>query len=205
MTKAILEAYKHGISNFISGFAIGIDLMAAQIVQSLKSSCPGMTLTAAIPFRGQADRFSANDKIVYENLIASAADLTGQANHLGVTIKADIVKQKLPVNNGGFTAIKFGKTNDKVYTELTSEHPIDLCRYQVANGYMGRVGLINSGGESHGSSDLKDAVITAIVNKRAGGMGLISGRKAFQKPMKDGIELLNTIQDVYLDSSITIA
>ena len=135
----------------------------------------------------------------------TAADLTGQANHLGVTIKADIVKQKLPVNNGGFTAIKFGKTNDKVYTELTSEHPIDLCRYQVANGYMGRVGLINSGGESHGSSDLKDAVITAIVNKRAGGMGLISGRKAFQKPMKDGIELLNTIQDVYLDSSITIA
>ena len=96
-------------------------------------------------------------------------------------------------------------TNDKVYTELTSEHPIDLCRYQVANGYMGRVGLINSGGESHGSSDLKDAIITAIVNKRAGGMGLISGRKAFQKPMKDGIELLNTIQDVYLDSSITIA
>ena len=108
-------------------------------------------------------------------------------------------------NNGGFTAIKFGKTNDKVYTDLTSEHPIDLCRYQVANGYMGRVGLINSGGESHGSSDLKDAIITAIVNKRAGGMGLISGRKAFQKPMKDGIELLNTIQDVYLDSSITIA
>ena len=106
---------------------------------------------------------------------------------------------------GGFTAIKFGKTNDKVYTDLTSEHPIDLCRYQVANGYMGRVGLINSGGESHGSSDLKDAIITAIVNKRAGGMGLISGRKAFQKPMKDGIELLNTIQDVYLDSSITIA
>ena len=103
------------------------------------------------------------------------------------------------------TAIKFGKTNDKVYTDLTSEHPIDLCRYQVANGYMGRVGLINSGGESHGSSDLKDAIITAIVNKRAGGMGLISGRKAFQKPMKDGIELLNTIQDVYLDSSITIA
>ena len=105
----------------------------------------------------------------------------------------------------GLPPFKFGKTNDKVYTELTSEHPIDLCRYQVANGYMGRVGLINSGGESHGSSDLKYAVITAIVNKRAGGMGLISGRKAFQKPMKDGIELLNTIQDVYLDSSITIA
>lgn len=135
----------------------------------------------------------------------TAADLTGQANHLGVTIKADIVKQKLPTTNGGFTALKFSKTDDRVYSELTSDHPIDLCRYQVANGYMGRVGLINSGGESHGSSDLKDAAITAVVNKRAGGMGLISGRKAFQKPMKDGIELLNTIQDVYLDKTITIA
>ena len=135
----------------------------------------------------------------------AAADLTGQANHLGVTIKADIVKQKLPTNNGGFQAIHFGKTDDRVYTELSSPHPIDLCRYQVANGYMGRVGLINSGGESHGASDLKDAVITAVVNKRAGGMGLISGRKAFQKPMKDGVELLHTIQDVYLDSSVTIA
>lgn len=135
----------------------------------------------------------------------SAADLTGQANHLGVTIQADIVKQKLPVNNGGFTAIKFGKTNPKMYTELASDHPIDLCRYQVANGYMGRVGLINSGGESKGDSDLKEAVITAIINKRAGGMGLISGRKAFQKPMKDGVELLNTIQDVYLDKTITLA
>lgn len=135
----------------------------------------------------------------------AAADLTGQANHIGVTIKADIVKQKLPANNGGFTAIKFGKTDERMYTELTTDHPIDLCRYQVANGYMGRVGLINSGGESHGASDLHDAVVTAVVNKRAGGMGLISGRKAFQKPMKDGVELLNTIQDVYLDSSITIA
>lgn len=135
----------------------------------------------------------------------AAADLTGQANHLGVTIKADIVKQKLPVNNGGFKAIKFGKTSEKVYTELSSEHPIDLCRYQVANGYMGRVGLINSGGESNGASDLKEAVITAVINKRAGGMGLISGRKAFQKPMNEGIELLHTIQDVYLDSNITIA
>lgn len=135
----------------------------------------------------------------------SAADLTGQANHLGVTIKADIVKQKLPENNGGFTSIKFGKINQKMYTELTTENPIDLCRYQVANGYMGRVGLINSGGESHGASDLRDAVFTAVVNKRAGGMGLISGRKAFQRPMKDGIELLHTIQDVYLDPEITIA
>ncbi|MDH6305868.1 class I fructose-bisphosphate aldolase [Parabacteroides sp. PF5-5] len=135
----------------------------------------------------------------------AAADLTGQANHLGVTIQADIVKQKLPVNNGGFPAINFGKYNQKMYTELTTEHPIDLCRYQVANGYMGRVGLINSGGESHGASDLKDAVLTAIVNKRAGGMGLISGRKAFQRSMKDGVELLNAIQDIYLDPEITIA
>ena len=135
----------------------------------------------------------------------AAADLTGQANHIGATIKADIVKQKLPSNNGGFKAIGFGRTSDRVYTELTTDHPIDLCRYQVANGYMGRVGLINSGGESHGASDLKDAVITAVVNKRAGGMGLISGRKAFQKPMNEGVELLNNIQDVYLDKDITIA
>ncbi len=135
----------------------------------------------------------------------AAADLTGQANHLGVTIQADIVKQKLPVNNGGFTAIGFAKSSPKMYNELATEHPIDLCRYQVANGYMGRVGLINSGGESKGASDLKDAVETAVINKRAGGMGLISGRKAFQKPMKDGIELLHAIQDVYLDKSITLA
>lgn len=135
----------------------------------------------------------------------AAADLTGQANHLGVTIKADIIKQKLPENNGGFTAIRFAKIDQKMYTELTTEHPIDLCRYQVANNYMGRVGLINSGGESHGASDLKEAVYTAVVNKRAGGMGLISGRKAFQRPMKDGIELLHTIQNVYLDPEITIA
>jgi class I fructose-bisphosphate aldolase len=135
----------------------------------------------------------------------AAADLTGQANHLGVTIQADIIKQKLPTNNGGFTALNFGKTNAKVYSELTTDHPIDLCRYQVANCYMGRVGLINSGGESKGASDLSEAVTTAVINKRAGGHGLISGRKAFQKPMKDGVELLNAIQDVYMDKSITIA
>ena len=135
----------------------------------------------------------------------ASADLTGQADHLGVTIKADIVKQKLPANNGGFRAIGFAKTSDKVYSELTSDHPIDLCRYQVANGYMGRVGLINSGGESHGASDLQEAVVTAVINKRAGGMGLISGRKAFQRPMKDGIALLHAIQDVYLDDEVTIA
>lgn len=135
----------------------------------------------------------------------AAADLTGQANHLGVTIQADIVKQKLAVNNGGFTAVNFGKIDQKMYTELVTEHPIDLCRYQVANSYMGRVGLINSGGESHGASDLKEAIVTAVINKRAGGMGLISGRKAFQRPMKDGVELLHAIQDVYLDKEITIA
>lgn len=135
----------------------------------------------------------------------ASADLTGQANHIGVTIKADIVKQKIPVNNGGFQAIRFGRTDDRVYSELTTFHPIDLCRYQVANGYMGRVGLINSGGESHGETDLRDAVITGVVNKRAGGMGLISGRKAFQKPMEEGIQLLHSIQDVYLDKTITIA
>jgi len=135
----------------------------------------------------------------------SAADLSSQANHIGVTIKADIVKQKLPTNNGGFKAINFSKWDERMYTELSSDHPIDLCRYQVANGYMGRVGLINSGGESHGASDLKDAVYTAVVNKRAGGMGLICGRKAFQRPMKEGVELINAIQDVYLDNDIKLA
>lgn len=135
----------------------------------------------------------------------ASADLTGQANHLGVTIQADIIKQKLPTNNGGYNATKHGKTSPLVYSKLTTDHPIDLTRYQVANCYMGRVGLINSGGESKGATDLAEAVTTAVVNKRAGGMGLISGRKAFQKPMKDGVELLNTIQDVYLDESITIA
>jgi class I fructose-bisphosphate aldolase len=134
-----------------------------------------------------------------------AADLTGQANHLGVTIQADIIKQKLPENNGGFTALKFGKTSPDVYKKLSSDHPIDLCRYQVLNCYLGRIGLINSGGESHGASDLAEAVTTAIVNKRAGGMGLISGRKAFQRPMREGAELLQRIQDVYLDKNVTVA
>jgi len=133
-----------------------------------------------------------------------AADLTGQANHLGVTIGADIIKQKLPENNGGFNAIKFAKTHPAVYSQLTSDHPIDLCRYQVANCYMGKIGLINSGGAS-GDNDLQDAVTTAVINKRAGGMGLISGRKAFQKPMREGVKLLNAIQDVYLSNEVTIA
>ena len=135
----------------------------------------------------------------------AASDLTSQANHLGVTIQADIIKQKLPTNNGGYPAINFGKTNPKVYSELTTDHPIDLCRYQVANCYMGRNGLINSGGESKGATDLAEAVTTAVINKRAGGHGLISGRKSFQKPVKEGIQLLNAIQDVYLAKEITIA
>ena len=134
-----------------------------------------------------------------------AADLTGQANHLGVTIEADIIKQKLPETNGGFDALKFGKTHKDVYSKLSSNNPIDLTRYQLANCYMGRAGLINSGGASAGESDLKEAVKTAVINKRAGGMGLISGRKAFQRPLKEGVGLLNAIQDVYLAKEITIA
>lgn len=139
-----------------------------------------------------------------------SADLTGQANHLGVTIQADIIKQKLAENTGGYKALNtgassYGKLDEKIYSELSSEHPIDLCRYQVINCYMGRAGLISSGGESKGSSDLVDAVRTAVINKRAGGMGLISGRKAFQRPMKEGVEILNAIQDVYLDKSIDLA
>ena len=135
----------------------------------------------------------------------TAADLTGQANHLGVTIQADIIKQKLPENNGGYNAINFGQTSPLVYEKLTTDHPIDLCRYQVANCYMGRCGLINSGGASSGAGDLAQAVKTAVINKRAGGMGLISGRKAFQRPMDEGINLLNAIQDVYLDPEVTSA
>lgn len=134
-----------------------------------------------------------------------SADLTGQGNHLGVTIEADIIKQKLPENNGGYTAVNFGKTHKNVYDKLTTANPIDLCRYQVACCYMGRAGLINSGGESKGESDLADAVRTAVINKRAGGTGLISGRKAFQKNRKDGIALLNAIQDVYLNKDVTLA
>jgi fructose-bisphosphate aldolase, class I len=134
-----------------------------------------------------------------------AADLTGQANHLGVTIEADIIKQKLPETNGGYNALNFGKTHKAVYSQLTTDHPIDLTRYQLANCYMGRSPLINSGGASAGETDLKEAVKTAVINKRAGGMGLISGRKAFQRPMKEGISLLNAIQDVYLSKDVTIA
>jgi fructose-bisphosphate aldolase, class I len=139
----------------------------------------------------------------------TAADLTGQANHLGVTIEADIIKQKLPERNGGYNALNiessYGKTNPKIYTDLTSDNPIDLVRYQVLNCFMGRCGLINSGGESKGASDMAEAVRTAVINKRGGGMGLISGRKAFQRPMQEGVQLLNAIQDVYLSDEITVA
>jgi len=139
----------------------------------------------------------------------TAADLTGQANHLGVTIQADIIKQKLPERNGGYNALNmessYGKTDQRIYTELTTDNPIDLVRYQVANCYMGRCGLINSGGESKGASDLADAVRTAVINKRGGGTGLISGRKAFQRPMAEGVALLNAIQDVYLSKDVTVA
>ncbi len=141
------------------------------------------------------------DGVNYE----TAADLTGQANHLGVTIEADIIKQKLPDTNRGFEVIGFGKTAPGMYDKLATDHPIDLCRYQVINCYMGRAGLINSGGESHGATDLKEAVRTAVINKRAGGMGLISGRKSFQRPMKEGVELLHAIQDVYLNPTVTVA
>lgn len=141
------------------------------------------------------------DGVNYE----SSADITGQANHLGVTLQADIIKQKLPDSNRGFTTINFGKSHPHMYTHLSSDHPIDLCRYQVLNCYMGRIGLINSGGASQGENDLTQAIITAIINKRAGGMGLILGRKAFQRPMKEGINLLHNVQDVYLNAGIDLA
>jgi class I fructose-bisphosphate aldolase len=136
---------------------------------------------------------------------STSADLTGQANHIGVTLQADIIKQKMATNNGGYNAVKYGKTSPLVYENLSADHPIDLCRYQVLNCYSGKIGLINSGGASTGASDLKEAVETAVINKRAGGMGLIMGRKAFQRPFKEGVELLIASQDVYLDESITIA
>ena len=141
-----------------------------------------------------------------DNDYHTAADLTGQANHLGVTIQADVIKQKLPTNNGGYTALRFGKTHQDVYDKLTpGDHPIELARYQLANCFMGRSPLINSGGESRGTADAAEAIRTAVINKRAGGMGLISGRKAFQRPMSDGVKLLQAIQDVYLDPGVTIA
>jgi fructose-bisphosphate aldolase, class I len=150
--------------------------------------------------------YTRNDAFVKDGIdYHTATDLTGQANYLGVSIHADIIKQKLPTNNGGFTALKFGKTNPEMYTKLSSNHPIDLCRYQVINCYSGRINLINSGGESTGKNDLTQAVKTAIINKRAGGAGLIMGRKAFQRPFSEGVELINAVQEIYLANEITIA
>ena len=150
--------------------------------------------------------YTRNDAFVKDGIdYHTAADLTGQANYLGVSIQADIIKQKLPTNNGGFTALKFGKTNPEMYTKLSSDNPIDLCRYQVINCYYGRINLINSGGESIGKNDLTEAVKTAVINKRAGGAGLIMGRKAFQRPFNEGVELINAVQEIYLSNEITIA
>ena len=150
--------------------------------------------------------YTRNESFTKNNTdYSSAADLTGQANHIGVTIQADIIKQKLPINNYGFKNIEFSKYNDEMYDALTTEHPIDLCRLQVANCYMGKIGLINSGGDSKGESDLKEAITTAVINKRAGGSGLIMGRKAFQRPLNEGIKLLQSVQSVYLEKKITIA
>ena len=184
----------------------GSDESTRQITEIAKSFAYahelGMTTVLWCYLRNPSFKTDAGD-------MHEAADLTGQANHLGVTIQADIIKQKLPTRNGGYTAMNkngaYGKTNDKVYSELTSDNPIDLVRYQVANCYMGRCGLINSGGESKGAGDLAAAVRTAVINKRGGGMGLISGRKAFQRPTDEGVELLNAIQDVYLSEEITVA
>ncbi len=209
MFGTIKDAWNMGASAIGATIYFGSDESARQIVEVAKAfeyaHELGMATVLWCYLRNGAFK---KDGVDYH----TAADLTGQANHLGVTIQADIIKQKLPTNNGGYTAMNagenakaYGKTHKLVYDKLTTDHPIDLTRYQVANCYMGRVGLINSGGESKGATDLAEAVTTAVVNKRAGGMGLISGRKAFQKDMKVGVELLNSIQDVYLDSSVTIA
>lgn len=199
---SVEDAWNLGATAIGATIYFGSDESARQIVEIAKAFERahelGMPTVLWCYLRNSAFKKDGTD---YHN----SADLTGQANHLGVTIQSDIIKQKLATNNNGYTAINFGKTHPKVYSDLSSSHPIDLCRYQVANCYMGRNGLINSGGESKGASDLAEAVTTAVINKRAGGQGLISGRKAFQKPMKDGIKLLNSIQDVYLSKDITIA
>ena len=150
--------------------------------------------------------YARNNAFVKDNIdYNSAADITAQANYLGVSLQADIIKQKMPTNNGGFTAIEFAKTNSEMYTKLTSDHPIDLCRYQVLNCYAGRIAMINSGGESKGASDFKAAVKSAVINKRAGGSGIIMGRKAFQRPFIDGVKIINAVQDIYLAKAISIA
>lgn len=202
MFGTIKEAWNMGATAVGATIYFGSNESARQIVEVAKAFEMAHELgMATILWCYTRNSAFKKDGIDYH----TAADLSSQANHLGVTIQADIIKQKLSDKNGGYTAIGHGKTHPKVYSELTTDHPIDLCRYQVANCYMGRMGLINSGGESKGASDMAEAIETAVINKRAGGQGLISGRKAFQKPMKDGVTLLNAIQDVYLDKTITIA
>ena len=200
------EAYNMGAAAIGATIYFGSDQSGRQIVEIsqafAKAHDLGMATVLWCYLRNSAFK---KDKDYHVS-----ADLTGQANHIGVTIQADIIKQKLPENNGGFKALNmggssYGKLDERMYTELSSDHPIDLCRYQVANCYMGRAGLINSGGESKGAADLANAVVTAVINKRAGGMGLISGRKAFQRPMNEGAALLNAVQDVYLNKAVTVA
>ena len=195
------QAYEMGAASIGATVYFGSDESTRQIVEIAEAFALahelGMATILWCYTRNSAFKTADKDYHV-------SADLTGQANHLGVTIQADIIKQKLPENNGGYNALKFGKTSPLVYEKLTTDHPIDLCRYQVANCYMGRVGLINSGGAS-GDNDFAEAVKTAVINKRAGGMGLISGRKAFQRPMPEGVKLLNAIQDVYLAKEVTVA
>ena len=206
MFGTVKEAYNMGAAAVGATIYFGSDESGRQIVEVARAFAEahelGMATVLWCYLRNSAFK---KDKDYHVS-----TDLTGQANHLGVTIQADIIKQKLAENNGGFKALNtggssYGKLDERIYTELTSDHPIDLCRYQVANCYMGRAGLINSGGESKGAGDLENAVATAVINKRAGGMGLISGRKAFQRPLKEGVALLNAIQDVYLDTSVTVA
>ena len=202
MFGSVREAWNMGAAAVGATIYFGSDESARQIIEVAQAFEEAHELgMATILWCYTRNSAFKKDGVDYH----TSADLTGQANHLGVTIQADIIKQKLPTNNGGYNAVNFGKTHPKVYSELTTDHPIDLCRYQVANCYMGKIGLINSGGESKGATDLQEAVTTAIVNKRAGGQGLISGRKAFQKPFAEGISMLNSIQDVYLSKEITVA
>jgi fructose-bisphosphate aldolase, class I len=207
MFGSVQQAFDMGAAGVGATIYFGSDQSTRQIVEVAEAFAEahqlGMFTVLWCYLRNSAFKVDGTD-------YHTAADLTAQANHLGVTIEADIIKQKLPETNGGYKALNsgdssYGKLDEKIYSDLTSDHPIDLTRYQVANGYMGRMGLINSGGASSGASDMAEAVRTAVINKRAGGMGLISGRKAFQRPMDEGIELLNAIQDVYLSSEVTIA
>jgi class I fructose-bisphosphate aldolase len=207
MFGSVRDAWNLGAVAVGATIYFGSDNSTRQIVEVAKAFEEAHTLgMATILWCYTRNNAFKKDGVDYH----TSADLTGQANHLGVTIQADIIKQKLATNNGGYKALNtggssYGKLDERIYSELTSDHPIDLCRYQVANCFMGRAPLISSGGESKGDSDLADAVRTAVINKRAGGMGLISGRKAFQRPMKEGVEILNAIQDVYLDKAIDLA